>query len=429
MEGCYEMSGEPPVTTLRFVRSADDRVLTGVAGGLGERLGVDPVLVRIVLVVLAFAGGMGVLVYGAAWAMSVEAGPDHDRRPPRVLRVEQTVALGLMLLGTLLVLRRAGLWFGDALVWPVALAAAGSAVVWVHGTERDRLRFSRMASRLPGMVPRRLRAEVPIDVAASPAGPVSLVRLLVGVVLIGIAMAGFLAANDAFSALGDLGLALVTALVGMALLLGPWITRLGSQVRDERRERIRSEERAEVAAHLHDSVLQTLALIQRSAEQPGRMVALARTQERELRAWLYRRGDTRTATTTLTTAVEDLADEIEASYDVTVETVVVGESVLDADVRALLAATREALLNAARHADVDQVSAYVEAQPQAVVAYVRDRGTGFDPDRVPEDRHGIAASIRARLARHGGSATVLSAPGEGTEVELRLPRSGNGASR
>lgn len=415
------MSAGQPAARVRITRSADDRVLVGVAGGLGERLGIDPMLVRIVLVVLAFAGGVGVLLYAVAWALSGEGPADDPVRAPRPLRVEQTVALGLIVLGSLLVLRRAGLWFGDALVWPVALAAAGSAVIWVHGTDRDRRRFSRLAARLPGMVPQRLRA-VPSEPAA-PSGPVSLARLSVGVLLIAAAMVGFLAVNDAFSALRDLGLALAAAATGTALLLGPWITRLAGQVRDERRERIRSEERADVAAHLHDSVLQTLAMIQRSAEQPGRMVALARQQERELRAWLYRRGDAGNATTSLTTAFEALADEVEATYDVAVEAVVVGDTAIDVDVRALLAASREALLNAARHAGVDRVSAYVEAQPEAVVAYVRDRGVGFDPAQVPDDRHGIAASIRGRLARHGGTAVLTSAPGEGTEVELRLPRS------
>jgi len=198
-----------------------------------------------------------------------------------------------------------------------------------------------------------------------------------------------------------------------------------AQLREERRERIRSEERAEVAAHLHDSVLQTLALIQRNADRPKELAAIARRQERELRTWLY--GD-RVAQSnghhgTLAAAVDAMVTEVEELHDIEVEVVTVGECPVDARVDALLQAAREATVNAAKHAGVDTVSLYVEAEPDRVTAFVRDRGTGFDTQApVPDDRRGIASSIRERMQRNGGTVTITSTPGEGTEVQLEVKR-------
>jgi signal transduction histidine kinase len=231
---------------------------------------------------------------------------------------------------------------------------------------------------------------------------------------------GFLAVNEGLQALGDLALAVTAAVGGSVLLFGPWLWRLGEQLGAERRERIRHEERAELAAHLHDSVLQTLALIQRSADQPRRMVALARRQERELRSWLYGQQEG-ASTITLTDAVEGVVEEVEAIHDLSVEVVVVGDAPVDDHLRALLAATREACVNAAKHSGADEVSVYVEVEADAVHAFVRDRGVGFDPATVPADRRGIRGSISGRLERHGGYGRVTSGPGEGTEVELCVP--------
>lgn len=394
---------------LGFRRHADDRIVAGVAAGLARALGVDPVLVRVSFVVLAFAGGVGVLVYALLWAVApVGATGDHAARTPR--SGQQSVAVALVVLGLLLLLRRVGLWFGDALVFPVLLAAVGSAIVWARGDEDERSRWSREATR-----------HATNAVSAVTTRPSSPVRIVVGTLFVATGLGGFLAANEGFGALADLGLAVAATFVGMGLLLGPWLWQLSEQVRAERRERIRQEERAELAAHLHDSVLQTLALIQRSADQPRRMVALARRQERELRSWLYgQRVDPRAAN--LEDAVAAVAEEVEATHDVAVEVVVVGEAPVDDRVQALLAALREACVNAAKHAGGAHVTVYVEAEPDAVTAFVRDRGVGFDPDAVPRDRHGIRESIVGRLARHGGRAQVTSTVGEGTEVELAVPR-------
>jgi signal transduction histidine kinase len=68
------------------------------------------------------------------------------------------------------------------------------------------------------------------------------------------------------------------------------------------------------------------------------------------------------------------------------------------------------------------VAVFAEVEPGEVSLFVRDRGCGFDPETVPDDRKGLAESVHARMARRGGSATVRSAPGQGTEVSLRMPR-------
>jgi signal transduction histidine kinase len=390
--------------------------VAGVAAGLGARLGVDPVLIRIGFAVLAFAGGAGVLLYALAWAL-VPAAPSGAPRRRRPATTQQGVALALITLGVLLLFRAVGLWFGDALVFPLILAAAGSAVLWWRSDEQQRASWQRAATPRGHVED----TSAPGVFASATSVPVSPIRIVVGTLLVAGAVAGFVAANEAFAAAQDLLVAVVAAIAGVALLFGPWLWRVLDQLGTERRARIRQEERAEVAAHLHDSVLQTLALIQRSSDQPRRMVALARRQERELRSWLYASGVDAGPATSLEQAVTEVGDEIEAVHGLTVELVVVGDLPLDEHLRALIAAMREACVNAAKHAGVDRIDGYVEVDHDEVVAYVRDRGVGFDPATVPQDRQGIAGSIVDRLERHGGSAVVHSTTGGGTEVELRLP--------
>jgi signal transduction histidine kinase len=214
----------------------------------------------------------------------------------------------------------------------------------------------------------------------------------------------------------------VTA-TGVALVLGPWIYRLARQLSDERRERIRSEERGEMAAHLHDSVLQTLAMIQRSASQQE-MSSLARSQERELRAWLFGRAGPNAEIppdASVSVAIDAMAARVERLQRVPVETVVVGDRVLDERLRSLVDACGEAVMNAARHSGAAEVSVYVEMDADGATAFVRDQGKGFDPSLIPSDRRGIADSIYGRMERIGGTASIVSSPGLGTEVRLRLP--------
>jgi signal transduction histidine kinase len=306
-----------------------------------------------------------------------------------------------------LLLRSAGIWFGDALVWPVLLAASGSILIWTRGDADERARWSRIAARLPGR---------PVETVLT--GPVSLLRVLGGGMLIVAGMGAFLAAHDALAAVGNIVLAVGVTAIGIGLVFGPWLWRLARQASDERRERIRSEERAEMAAQLHDSVLQTLALIQRTDDR-DEAVALARGQERELRAWLYGRAGTNDV---VSAALDEMAGRVERLHHVSVDTVVVGDTRLDDKLRAVVDACGEATMNAAKHSGAKQIAVFVEIEPELVTAYVRDDGKGFDPDTVPEDRRGIADSIVGRIERHGGTATIVSAVAEGTDVEIKLPR-------
>jgi signal transduction histidine kinase len=215
-------------------------------------------------------------------------------------------------------------------------------------------------------------------------------------------------------------LAVVVVVVALTLILAPWWLRLVRGLTAERTERIRSQERAEVAAHLHDSVLQTLALMQKRSDDPREVASLARRQERELRAWLNGRraaGDASVAG-----ALEAVAAEVEEAHGVPVEVVAVGDAPLDERAQALVAAAREALVNAAKFAPDGPVALYAEVDPERIEVFVRDRGPGFEPSAVPDDRRGVRESIVGRMERHGGRATVHTAPGQGTEVELVLER-------
>ena len=206
-------------------------------------------------------------------------------------------------------------------------------------------------------------------------------------------------------------------LVAVTIILAPWWIRLVRGLAHERAERIRSQERAEVAAHLHDSVLQTLALVQKRADDPREVAALARRQERELRAWL---NNTRPAgTATLAGALEAAAAEVEADHHVPIEVVTVGDGPLDerAD-RAGRRRARGARERVASSPGPEPISLYAEVENGRAEVFVRDRGPGFDPEEAAKDRRGVRDSIIGRMERHGGRATVHSTPGTGTEVEL-----------
>lgn len=399
-----------PPPALGLVRRGHDRVIAGVASALARRIGVDVTVVRVAFVTLAAAGGAGLVLYVLLGAVSVV---DDDKPPYRDVwrpspSPRRALAFGLQVMGLMLVLRAAGVWLGDALVWPVSVAAVGSGVMWSRSGERDRARWSTLAGRLP---------EQPFSwVVATPVAPW---RVATGLLLIAVGGVTLIATNARVAAASSLVIAVLVTAGGLALVLAPGVTRLLRQLTEERRERIRSEERAEVAAHLHDSVLHTLALIQRS-DRTEEMASLARGQERELRAWLNGQGGA--SAVDLAAAVDAMAGRVERQHRVAVEAVVVGEAELDDGLRALVDAASEAAVNAAKHSGAPEVSVYVEVEPGVVTAFVRDEGKGFDPTAVPADRRGIRHSIAARMQRHGGSCEIHSEPGEGTEVVLTLPR-------
>ena len=336
-------------------------MLLGVAGGLGERLGVDPALIRVAFAVLAIAGGSGVVLYLLAWAVSVEPDDEVARaRPVRRPSARQAFAVGLVVLGTMLLLREVGLWFGDQIVWPIALAAAGSAVIWVRSDDRDRARWA----RIPGN---------PIEAMFT--GRVGLIRIVVGGLLVASGLGlGFANTGADLAEAADALLGVAITLIGLSLIFGPWATRLASQLAEERRGRIRSEARAEMAAHLHDSVLHTLALIQRADASPE-VVNLARRQERELRAWLYRAAPEGR----LRPAVEEIATRVEQRHNVPVDVVVVGDAPLDEAARALVDACQEAALNAARHSGAPLVSGLRRGRAGRAHRVRARRGQGVRP--------------------------------------------------
>jgi signal transduction histidine kinase/phage shock protein PspC (stress-responsive transcriptional regulator) len=383
-------------------------VIAGVAAGLARRLGIDPLIVRVGFIATSAAGGFGLALYLLGWA--VMPGEDGKKAPvERIAGRRETwlVVAGIVLFAfaALLLLRQWGIWFSDAIAWPVILAAAGGALMWRQSTADE-----------PAKDP-EVRAEAPR------APSISLPRDATGRVFVGAALvvgAGlvFLWLNDALQPARDVLLAVVVVLVAATLILAPWWLRLVRGLTAERTERIRSQERAEVAAHLHDSVLQTLALMQKRVDEPRAVAALARRQERELRAWLN--GRRAAGERTVALALESAAAEVEEAHGVPIEVVAVGDARLDERSEALVAAAREAMVNAAKFAG--PVALYAEVETDRIEVYVRDRGPGFDAAAVPADRRGVSESIVGRMERHGGSAVVHTAPGEGTEVELVMQR-------
>jgi signal transduction histidine kinase len=384
-------------------------VVAGVAAGIARRIGLDPLIVRVAFIVASAAGGTGLAVYLLGWALlpaDGDAKAPAERLAGRRQALMVVAGMALLTLAALLLLREWGIWFSDAVVWPVVLTAAGAALIWRQTQASDPLRV-----RDPRELTPRRALRLPPDAIG---------RALVGAALVVGGGLVFLWLNNALQPARDVLLAVVVVLIALTLILAPWWLRLVRGLASERAERIRSQERAEVAAHLHDSVLQTLALMQRRAGDPREVAALARRQERELRAWLNNRrapGDE-----TVASALEGVATEVEEAHGVPVEVVAVGDAPLDAKARALVAAAREALTNAAKFAGDGPVALYAEVEPERIEVFVRDRGPGFDPSAVPADRRGVRESIVGRMERHGGRAVVHTAPGAGTEVELVLER-------
>jgi signal transduction histidine kinase/phage shock protein PspC (stress-responsive transcriptional regulator) len=391
-------------------RDPENGVVAGVCSGLGRSLGVDPLVFRVIFGVTAFAGLTGVVAYVLCWILIPrrEAG---DPVPPASRRGRgswQTgLGVGLIALAVLLLLRELGIWSSDALVWPVVLAAAGGALVWRELVIR----------RTP--VPSSTAPAVPAE-AAEPAAPSTQYRGWFGIALVVGAGLLFLWANGALGGVRDVALALVVVIAGGALILAPLWVRMARSLSDERAERIRSQERTEVAAHLHDSVLQTLAMIQKRSDDPSVVAGLARRQERELRRWLTGAPPLGQASD-FESALQSAAEEVEGEHGVQIDVVVVGEAELASGAAALVAAAREAMINASKYGEHLPVSVFAEAGAEKLSVFVRDRGRGFDPDNVPEERRGIRDSIFARLESHGGRARIWSGRDEGTEVEMEVP--------
>jgi signal transduction histidine kinase len=394
----------PPRETPRLERRARGRLIGGVAGGIADHLGISVLAVRVAFVAAAFGGGLGVVLYAVFWIVLPMAPRQDGRTGMRLIEYVVAITAGIVVLAS-------STWvspLGDLFI-PAAIGCVGAALLWRQAGAGQRERWREMSRT---------------SLTAAADDRWGLVRVVAGTGLVIVGCGAVLATADV-SALRDGVQAVAVTLVGVALITGPWWVRMVTDLGEERRERIRSQERANLAAHLHDSVLQTLALIQRNAESPREVTRLARSQERELRTLLYAAdgpGEPADPLGHLGDALRSTAAEVEDSYAVTVDVVVVGDADLDERLAALVAAAREAMVNAARHAGVDTLSVYAEVEPTAVVAYVRDRGCGFDLDAVPADRQGVRGSILDRVERHRGEATVHSTPGAGTEVTIRMAR-------
>ncbi|CAM4016179.1 PspC domain-containing protein [Streptomyces albus] len=420
---------EPPLRKL--YRSAEGRMLGGVARGLAGHLGLPVSWVRIVFIALSVANGLGVLLYAAFWFVvplgtggvgaghrtgtagltEAVAGPDGLRR--RILRKPDKGQLfAVLALIVAIFVTADNLQFGAAntYLWPVVLIGIGVALVWRQADNSRRAHWVEVGRR---------------------ARLLPLVRSAAGVALVAAGVTGIVVVQGSVSHLGSVLQAALAVLVGIALMAGPYLVRMMQDLSEERLMRIRAQERAEVAAHVHDSVLHTLTLIQRNADKPREVARLARAQERELRAWLYKPADAagRTAAEeesepqTLAEAVKATAAEVEDHHGVPVEVVCVGDCPLDEALGAQLQAAREAMVNAAKYGgEGGAVQVFAEVEGRTVFISVRDRGPGFDPDSVPEDRMGVRESIIGRMRRNGGTARLRTAPGEGTEVELEMER-------
>lgn len=373
------------------------RVITGTAAGVAAELGIDPIYVRVSFVVLTIAGGWGLVLYVLAMAIMRSRSDDRDYEPvpkaasPEIRIVAFTmVAVGLVVLSSLL-----GLAFLRPLVWPSALVGAGVAIAFDRGGD-----------------PKRQLAEISQTDHFGQRVLLGLAFLFAGVVF---ALSLSLSFWQAMS--GIIVAALVLA--GAAIVFAPIISRMGADLLAERRRRIRVEERSDMAAHLHDSVLQTLSLIQKRSDDAA-VVSLARHQERELRSWLF---NDRSLNPNLgfRAELERQMGEVENTYTKPIEVVVVGDRQMTDDIDALLRACREAASNAARHSGASKVDVFAEVTDEQIEVFVRDQGVGFDLGAVETDRAGLRDSVVGRMERHGGSAVVETAPGSGTEVELVLP--------
>jgi signal transduction histidine kinase len=396
-------------------RDPNDRLGGGVAAGVAAWRGYKVTTVRIAFALITLVtSGIGAALYVAAWLLIPAADTDSSiasraRSDARGIRL----AMGLWLLLTLALLV-IGAW-GDgwfiSWAWPQVFSAAGLVLIWRNAPADDQATLRHLIE--------------PLETAGvSPPGRRSALRLTIASVLLIAGVAWVFSAHASLALLRPLGgVALVIAAI--VLFFGPWWLRIARDLALERQARVRAEERADIAAQVHDSVLQTLALIQRRADDPQKVVQLARLQERELRSWLFegRVPKETDAVMTFAAGVRQIQQDVEARYGVPVEAVIVGESELDDNLNALLAAAREATVNAAKWSGADVISLFAEVEPAEVSIVVRDRGRGFDPEAVPADRKGLTESVHGRMTRRGGTVTVTSAEGEGTKVSLKMPRS------
>ena len=389
----------------RMSRPEPQRWIAGVCAGLAEHLGLPLPWVRAGMVLLAISGP-GLIGYVLLWALTPQQ-EGAEPIDPALPETAETARLGShlstrSLIGIGLAVAALGILFGlTKSIGPrlgLLLPVLAIGVVLVLGlTSADAAQRDRWLGRRSGWP--------------------SLARLAAGALAVAIGAIVLLSRGESVGAASDIAVATLVVLLGLLLLVTPLAVRLWSDHGAAQSARARADERADIAAHRHDSVLQTLALIQRQAGDPARVATLARVQERELRSYLY--GGDVDAETSLEAAIGAVTDELEMAHGIPIDVVVTGEAEMDERVHALVRALREALTNAVRHG-ATPVALYVEAGPAGIEAFVRDHGAGLDLEAIPEDRLGVRESIMGRMSRAGGSATVRRLD-PGTEWTLNLP--------
>ncbi|MFT4216153.1 MAG: PspC domain-containing protein [Micropruina sp.] len=411
-----------PVPPQRADRRLKTGWLAGVCSGLAAHLGWPVLVLRVGVVLLTASMGLGVIVYLVLW-LALPLAAETPRAPGleaagrsgmRTVEAPQLVPADLGVMSAVALLGAGLLWFVQAagfglpprVLWPALAGTTGLMLIWWQADHIS----NRSIRRQTGL--RRWFA--PLTAHWS-----RVVRIVLGLAglgtAIGLVVVQLPELSETTRTLLVLGLVVATLLLAAA----PWFIRVRRSLTAAREEKMLADARADMAAHLHDSVLQTLALIQRQASDPKAVTSLARRQERELRSWLY--GET-TDAATVKAALVAAAAEVEDDHRVEVEIVVVGDRDLDPELKSLVQAAREAMVNAARHAGVTTIDVYAEVDDGLVEVFVRDRGRGFVLDEVPADRMGVRGSIIERLRRAGGDATIRSAPDEGTEVRLEMKR-------
>lgn len=409
----------------RLRRSGAHKIAGGVAGGLAEHLNVPVIWVRAGFTVLTAIGFVGPLAYVLLWMFAAQAPPEERASEMDAKERQQGIALLALGIGLFMVITVLSGSLAQWFIVPTTVGIGGAALVWREADEAQRRKW-------------RDGARTGVTGFFGEGSAKARLRMIVGVLLVCGGVGLFLFQQVSPGLVPPVLIAILATLVGVGVITVPWWLRLVRDLDDERSARIRDQEREEIAAHLHDSVLQTLALIQKQAESPREVVKLARSQERQLRTWLYgptgygrgraaaaeanEAADAPVTFGTLHEAIAVACGEVEDTFDVSVEQVVVGDCPMNVRLTALVQAAREAIVNSAKHSGVGEVSVYAEIEPDTVTVFVRDRGKGFDPEQVPDDRHGLADSIRGRMDRHGGKVRLRTSPGEGAEVQLEMPR-------
>lgn len=368
----------------RAQRPQHRRVIGGVAAGIAEHTGIPVVVVRALFVVAGLFYFVGVVAYLVLWRFL----PLQESDEPQE-KTDLVQGISLLMLGVASVMLLEATRFGLPILFdlPIGIAVIGVAIVWRQ-----------------------------LDDAPQRSTSQTVAQFLIGFAVLATAAVYFLTQNNDLSLLVEAFGVVVVATVGLTIILGTWVTRVIAQLGAERAERSKAEARAEIAAHLHDSVLQTLVLLQKNAANKNAVSTLARKQERELREWLYGSGSQ--AIDSFAGLLKTTAAEVESDYGVVIEVVIVGDGEVDERRFALIQALREAMVNSAKHAKVNRIDVYAEISEDGVESFVRDRGVGFDQDEVAKGRHGISHSIFERMKRHGGEVRIESQVGEGTEVQI-----------